>query len=89
LDFHKISSNLIRFLVSNEAKNYIWSDTYFLEKRKISYVGSSRFRNVVVARPKPVKESIIDRILFLSNTASLLVCLCYIVNGSKGYPLAL
>ena len=72
-------------------ENYIWSETFFLEKRKTSYVGSSRERNVSlsVARPKPVKESIIDRILFISNTAPLLVCLCYIVNRSKGYPLAL
>ena len=28
------------------AKNYIWSETYFLEKRKTSYVGSCRSINV-------------------------------------------
>ena len=38
-------------------ENYIWSDTNFLEKRKTSYVGSSRSRNVAVARPKPVNKT--------------------------------
>jgi len=33
------------------------SETNFLEKRKTSYVGSSRSRNVAVARPKPVNKT--------------------------------
>ena len=37
---------------SNKRELHIWSDTYFLEKRKTSYVGSCRSRNVSVARPK-------------------------------------
>lgn len=39
------------------AENYIWSETNFLEKRKTSYVGSSRSRNAAVARPKPVNKT--------------------------------
>jgi hypothetical protein len=39
------------------------SDVHFLEKREMSYVGCGRARNVAVARPKPVKESIICLIL--------------------------
>lgn len=45
------------------AENYKRSETHFLEKRKTSYVGSGRSRNVAVARPKPVKDSIICLIL--------------------------
>lgn len=45
--------------ITKGAKNYIRSDTFFQEKRDKSYVGSCRSRNVAVARPKPVKESII------------------------------
>lgn len=40
-------------------ENYIRSETHFLSKRGTSYVGCDRSRNVTVARPKPVKESII------------------------------
>lgn len=39
------------------AENYIGSEIYFLSKRKTSYVGSCRLRNVAVARSKPVNKT--------------------------------
>ncbi|KAI5654618.1 hypothetical protein M9H77_31805 [Catharanthus roseus] len=38
---------------------FLWYDIDFLGKRERSYAGCGRSRNVAVARPKPVKESII------------------------------
>ena len=52
----RIYSSPLSFLtkgtgLTKGAENYIWSDTHFLEKREMSYVGCSRSINVSVARP--------------------------------------
>ena len=51
-----ILHNCIKTRTGLTKENYIWSETHFLEKRKTSYVGSYRERNVSLSVARPSKN---------------------------------